>query len=273
MAEEINKEINHGYIPDTPKDKDFVFGASSIPFEILVPDCDWRYWRPVKEIQNVNNIEPYACVIFTILNAIEEIVYRKYGIKLNLCERFLAKVSGTKERRGNSPRNVADFLIKLGVPKEEVWPFANNITSSEEYYANIPDEVYELAKEFNKEFNFAYELVKKEDIPKAMQCSPLGVDVAAWFKDENGIYYRPEGMRSGHFTLMDFYNEDMKKREVYDSYVDENDTVVKELEWDMEHSVIMRFWVEKKKEKKGFCDWNWLTELICVFTFRRHFTL
>ena len=277
MSEDTNKEIFHGYIPDEPKDKDFIFGASSIPFELLVPDGDWRPWRPVKEIQNVNGVEPYACVTFTILNAIEEIVYRKYGIKLNLCERFLAEVSGTKKRLGNSPRNVADFLIKLGVPHESIWPFSSDIKTHEEYYAPVPDEVFKIAEEFSEKWDFGYEFVtKKEDIPKAIQSSPLGIAVVAWFK-RNGKYYSPEGMRDGHFTLMDYYNEQAKEKEAFDSYKDVDGSVEKPLEWDMEHSVIMRFWVEKKAEKKGFwegfCDWNWGTAMICTFVNLRYYSL
>ena len=35
MTQETNKEIYHGFLSDVPKEKDIVFGARGLPYEIL----------------------------------------------------------------------------------------------------------------------------------------------------------------------------------------------------------------------------------------------
>src|SRR3990167_4962175 len=96
---------NYGLIIEKPQKEDYIFGASPLPYEELQPDGDWTSFLPYKEIQNLNGIEPYACVSFTILNCVEILIKRKYGKDTNWADRFLAANSGTKEG-GNSPNVV-----------------------------------------------------------------------------------------------------------------------------------------------------------------------
>ncbi len=62
---------NYGYIPDIDKEEDYVFGGGQVSGEIINPSGNWKPYLPVKELQNLNNIEVFACVSFTILNCIE----------------------------------------------------------------------------------------------------------------------------------------------------------------------------------------------------------
>ena len=39
------------------KEGDYIFGASSIPYENLVPDGNWEPYLPVKEFQNLKGFE------------------------------------------------------------------------------------------------------------------------------------------------------------------------------------------------------------------------
>src|SRR3990167_2056817 len=96
----------YGLLFEKPKKEDYVFGAFSlVPFEILEPDGDWSASLPDKEFQNLHNVEPYACVVFTILNCVEILIYRKYGLRRNYSDRFLATVVGTRGK-GATPQEV-----------------------------------------------------------------------------------------------------------------------------------------------------------------------
>ena len=89
------KQRQYGFISE-PKGTDFIFGAGKIPEVVLQPNGDWTDFLTTKEFQAPYNFETYACVTFTILNCIEILIKRQYGIEKNYSDRFLAIVSGTK---------------------------------------------------------------------------------------------------------------------------------------------------------------------------------
>lgn len=243
----------YGFKLDVPKPEDYVLGGfMALPKEVLQPDKNWQDFLPVKEYQNLNNIEPYACVTFTILNAIEILIKRKYGLDRNYSDRFLAAMSGTREG-GNSPNSVAQYLHSEGVVLQEVWPFDQNIDSFEKFYSPVPPELIELAKEFLNEFDFKYEKVPSnpESISEALTYSPLLISVSAWF-ERDGKYYKPEGFIDNHATTL-IYERENDFRRVFDSYADnEDDPALKDLEWQALPMQAMRFFISKK-EKKTSC--------------------
>lgn len=221
--------------PQTPED--YQFGVS-LPFEVLQDGGDWIDYLPHKELQNLNNIEPYACVSFTILNCIEILIKRKYGLEQNWSDRFLAAVSGTKEG-GNSPKTVCQFLRKIGVVPQDVWPFDESVNTFEKFYEPLPPKLYELARDFLNEWTFRYELVEKDAISHALKCSPLGISVTAWHQ-KDGMYYKPEGLTDNHFTTLIAIKENEYKK-VFDSY----DSFIKYYDWNADHAVIQRYWIAR----------------------------
>ena len=240
---------NYGLKIDKIKPTDYIFG-SALPFEEINTSGDWIEFLPYKERQDLNGIEPYACVSFTILNCLEILVKKQYGEDRNWSDRFLASISGTRVG-GNSPQVVCDFLRKLGVVPQDIFPFDEKITSFEEFYSPIPQELYNIAKEFLAEFDFKYEFVPddKEQIKKALKCSPLLLSVVAWFSKDDK-YVRPEGMADNHATTLIAVKEGEYKR-VFDSYADgEGDPFLKDYEWNAPHSIIMRFFIKKKEPLK-----------------------
>ena len=113
---------HYGYIPDAPKDKDFIFGAQNLPDEILRPLGDWYNYLPEFEHQR-QNIETQACVSFGTNSALEMIHKARYKKEPNYSDRYLAKMSNTTPY-GNSPRTVADTIRKIaGEIDEKEWPF------------------------------------------------------------------------------------------------------------------------------------------------------
>jgi len=248
----MNTQKNYGLKLDIQKPEDYVFGASPLPFEILQINGDWTNFLPKTEAQNLNGIEPYACVAFTILNCIEILIRDQYREETNWSDRFLAAVSGTKEG-GNSPNVVCEFLRKVGVVREDLWAFGIDINSFEKFYEPVPPKLYELAREFSEKWDFKHELVpsKNKEIEKALMCSPLGISVSAGY-ERNGKYYKPNGMQDNHFTTLIKMKENEYKR-VFDSY----DSFIKDYEWDTSHAVIKRFYIKKKDtsiKKVGFLE-------------------
>lgn len=238
---------NYGLTFEEIKKEDYVLGGfSRMPKEALQEDGDWTNHLPEKEFQNLNAIEPYACVAFTVLNCSEILIKRKYGEDTNYSDRFLAAISGTKEG-GNSPQRVCEFLRKVGVVPQEVWPFNKSIDTFGKFYEDIPPKLYELAKEFNERWVFKHEYVptNHKAISEAITLSPLLVSAAAWFK-RNGKYYRPEGLSDSHATTM-FYNREGEFRRVFDTY---DSPHIKDLEWESIPMVVKRFHIEKRTTKR-----------------------
>jgi len=252
----------YGYIYAPITEPDYLGGFNSpLPKEILAENGDWTPWLVQKEFQNLNNIEPYACVSFTILNQIEIYIKRKYGEERNYSDRFLSAISGTKEG-GNSPQVVYEFLRKIGVVEQDKWPFDNTIDTFDKFYSKIPPKLYELAREFNEEWNFKHEYVPVnwETIEEYIKYSPLLISVYAWISDAEGYYFRPQGQNDIHATTavkivpLDYLL-------VFDSYENPH---LKKIRWDSLPQTIKRIWLEKKpKKQKSF--WGRILEALIKF--------
>ena len=246
----------YGLIIDEQKPEDFVFGAS-LPMEIINESGDWHEWLPNKEIQNLNGVEPYACVIYTILNCAETLIKKQYGEERNYSDRFLATVVGTRGK-GCSPKDACQFLRKVGVVPQDVWPFDESVTSEEVFFTPPSPKLYELAQDFNKEWDFGYEIVPSNpaSITAALKCSPLLMSVPAW-TEQDGKFFRPDGQRDNHATSL-FYELQEAFRRVFDSY---DAPHIKDVEWGCMPSVVFRFRI-KKRHKEPESWWKILLDII-----------
>lgn len=224
---DIDKELSE------QSKEDYLFGGF-LPMKVINESGDWTDYLPQKEYQNLDGVEPFACVSFTILTAIEILIKKKYSEERNYSDRFLASISSTG-RGGNAPKIVCNALKDNGVCLESAFPF--NVNSFEEYYSEIPQDLIDLAKEFNKEWIFKYDRVSVSQIPQALKCSPLLISVPAWF-ERDGKYYRPEEVRDNHATTL------FKENFVFDSYEPE----IKELEGGDKPMVAYRFYIEKRSK-------------------------
>jgi len=244
---DIKDEVLKGFEPDEIKPEDYIFGGGRLPMEEIQPDGYWTNSLPVVEIQELHGVEPYGCVSFTILTSVEILIKEKYDLERNYSDRFLAAISGTRERKGNSPGNVADVLKHKGVVLQDVWPFNKDINTYEKFYGEIPQNIIDLAKEFNEEWDFGYERVPSnpEAISAALKCSPLLISVYAWTKNDKGLYYRPEGYSDIHATTM-IAEREGEYRRVFDTY----EPHIKDYDWNSMPIQVMRFWIEKKGKKK-----------------------
>lgn len=233
--------MKYGLILEEPiVDKDYVFGAANeIGGDELVPSGDWSGWLPDIEVQNLNGVEPYACVSFATLNCVEILERQEYGATTSYSDRFLANVSGTAALKGNSPQKVAETLRKGGCVQEKDLPFDSTVTTFEKFYAPIAKYLYSTALVFIAEYDFGHEYVPTDakSLMNALKYSPLVFTTYAWVQDENGLYYRPQGLQDNHATVC----FDFKENEywlIFDSYMDRDNTTaslgttIKKIRWD-----------------------------------------
>ena len=178
----------------------------------------------------------------------KEVMENPELFNFDFSDRFLAAISGTKDQQGNSPRAVGDALRSHGVPLEEVWPFSHDISTFENYYAEIPDEVKQIAKEFTDEWVFSYENVptNPDAISAALKCSPLLMSVYAWLEGPDGRYIRPPGYSDIHATTL-VYERVGEFRRVFDTYADGlGDPAIKDVHWEAMPEVVKRFYIKKR---------------------------
>lgn len=252
--------MKYGFIKDEIKEQDHIFGSGAVPFEVIRPDGDWTDDLPIKEIQNLNQIEPYACVIFTLLNCVETLIYAKYNLVRNYSDRFLATVVDTKGG-GCSPQRACEFLRKIGVVPQDIWPFDATVDTEDKFFQKLAPKLYEIALDFKKEWEFLHDYVKPitdENISNALKSSPLMISVPAWSQNDQGKYYRPEGATDNHATTL-FCQRPGEFRRVFDSY---DNPYIKDIEWSCTPEMVKRFSLKRKNVYDYKPSGNWLSQIL-----------
>ena len=232
--------------------KDYVEGGSlQLGGATLNPSGDWRTYVPKPEEQNLFNVETYNCTNFGNTNCVETLHKFQYGTEINLSDRFLGKVSGITIG-GGSPHRSAEFLRKLGSPEESQWTFTPDISSFEAYHSNFDPKLFDLAKEyFHNPYSSRHSYVPNSNasIKQNLKLSPLGVSVCAWFKDEEGFYYKPEGVEDNHWCELVYVEDGGYEKEnhevIFDSYP-EDGVFFKKYRYNTPHHTIKRYQLGKK---------------------------
>src|SRR3990167_1139591 len=225
---------NFGLILIPPSETDYVFGDGRLGDSAINPSGQWDGYLPDYEPQSrPGAFDSFACVTFTTLTCVEIMERRLFGATSNWSDRFLAKMSATDEQRGNTPKTVAETLKAAGCVEEKELPFDITIDSSEKFYATITDNLRTLALAFKAEYSFGYSHVpaNAKAIMGALKYSPVLFTVSAWYKDENGLYYRPQGETDGHAVCCYGYEEG-KYWKILDSYADNEGVFLKKVRWD-----------------------------------------
>lgn len=207
----------HGLILEPLIDEDFCFGGySKLKGEIINPSGDWTGFLPAEEFQ-APVFETNACTIFGTTNAIETLALFTFGENLNLSDRFGAKGAGVDPLRGLTPKKAADFLRKNWSVTESMWPMAG-VQTVEEYYKEIPANLFDAALKLKGENVFGYEYVQPstKQLREALKMGPCGISVAL-LQDENGLWYKPQGWRDSHWTELVKINNN-GNLVIFDSY-------------------------------------------------------
>jgi len=242
---------NYGLQYEERKEEDYVLGGfTRAPKIVLESTGQWTDILPEFEHQFKRNIETMSCVSFGTLNALEMLHFKLWGEIINYCDRYLAIASETTET-GNSPQKVAETLRNVsGCIEERYLPFDKTIKSFEEYHSPkpLPNSLLDKGKRWLKTRIFKHEWVNGDnsrDLMEALTYSPVGVSVTAW-SIRDGLYYRPEGSRNNHWTLLVGYEEG-KHWLVFDSYLAADGGILKRLEWNTVFDMAKRYFLKKEE--------------------------
>ena len=153
-----------GFVYESLATTDAVFGSawdlSKKGFKgvVLNEKADWQpyLFDLIYSHQAPLNFETSSCVSHGTCNAVELLNNLVHGKLFDLSDRFLAKISGTSPAGGNTPKVVADALRHKWSPKESDWP-TSVAKTQDEFYAEIPETVKQLALENRGTLNFGYE--------------------------------------------------------------------------------------------------------------------
>lgn len=209
---------NTGVIEKGPSLTDYVAETSSTQILELIrnPSGDWRKYEPPGEWQklmgvvttnngfNTGGVDFLDCVSFSANDAIEILGnqqiqsglwpdtnvqwlhdngYFNSNSTLNFSDRHTAKASGTTVN-GNSLPAVAQSIHTIGLVPETMWPMPvsdieadpNNYWSI--YYADLPQNVIDKAKEFLTYFSVQYEWVFYPGSPATLQTLQNCLEIA-----------------------------------------------------------------------------------------------
>ncbi len=213
------------------------FGSGQLQSDILQIEGQWDEFLPTDEYQNTGLFEPYACASYGTLNCIETILRRRFSQVEDFSDRYLAKMTGTDQKHGNDPHYVAEFLRLQGDCFEKDWPSAN-VRTFEDYYEQPP----QLPDKLLPQFSFGHDVVPSTpaDMKSALRFSPLGASVYGWALDEDGLYYRPEGVSDNHWVCIYGYL-DGQYWKAFDSYSNSH----KKLKWDYPHALVKRYHIDR----------------------------
>jgi hypothetical protein len=233
--------------------------------EVLQADGQWTAFLPEGERQFIlNKFDTQACVTFGWLNAIEIYNRRKYGRTENFSDRFIAKASNTKPS-GNDPHAVAETIRLLGMPLESDYPFTADLDTWEKFYAVIPRWLYTVATKWIAEFDFSHQYVAPSaaSLKEQLRYSPIPLAIFAYARDEQGMYYHPEGAQPNHEVVLVGYQEG-RWWLIYDSYdLDQTGNLLKTVRWDMPFVYAKSFTIDRQivQESAWQKFLNWFAQL------------
>lgn len=238
----------HGLIVDEIGPNDYIWGSQvAAPVDELQPDGQWDAFLPEYEGQERNGLETMNCTSFGTLNALEALLYRKFGKRVNFSDRYLGIMAGTS-RTGNSPHKVAEVIRKeAGCLEEPYLPFNDLVHTWEEYYSPNPmdPKLVRMGNAWGYAMNHDYVFypndnikIKQAALREALRVSPCAVAVYAWH-ERDGVMVRPENERDNHWVMCYGYEEG-KYWKVFDSY--ENRT--KKMAWDYDFTMGKRYHID-----------------------------
>ena len=170
----------HTCIRIEDREEDYFAGVSSpIEFKAINPSGDFTPFLPDFDRQKINAYESEACVPFSASQAaaievqinkqlesgqlpattVEWLTTNGYFCtdgKVHLSERFVAKVDGTDPAVGTPLQAPWDAMRKYGCLPWSDWPFDESITSDAQFYAPLPQNLLDKAKQFLNYFTIQY---------------------------------------------------------------------------------------------------------------------
>lgn len=240
---------SYGLILEAIQDaRDFVLGASKMPFIPYQEDGDWTDYLPRYEPQ-AENYETSGCTVWGAQNQIETFMKGVYGFEPNYSERFTYLLTPVTPR-GTNPKKVYDCIRRDGLIDHELMPVSDTLA---EFLDRDDLTGSLLAKGQNwlrtHELQYEWLWISKpenwrETLRKALVSCPIGVSVSAWERDENGLYVSDRGSVNNHWCLL-YKVDDDGVMHVFDTY----DHSRKKLHPDHHIRRAIRIWLNRKTTK------------------------
>ena|SRR3990167_8611168 len=246
--------INGGLLPSIPRPKDYIAGAvTGVPDDTILPGGDWRPYRSEPHEMQLRFGRDYlTCTNFAATDAIEALMFKVFGERVNYSDRALAIMSG-QQANGNSLSNVAEAIRTKGLVPENVLPWTSEQDTFEKFMTRTAAEKEACdaaAAAWLAENDFRWEWVYDDygwGMRWALERSPLfaaGLYASEASKDADGIYHTdlPNSPMTTHaFVLLNQTPDAIK--DIDDSYA----TQVKRLASDFRVPIGMRFHIAKKQ--------------------------
>ena len=236
------------------KETDRTYSGFSSP--IILLDGDWRQFLPLNEDQRVAGVESSACFIEAQQAIIATLMEVIYGIKdSNFSARFNALLSGGTEV-GGDPIKGALSIKKDGLVSQSSMDW-NDVSSWDYFHSwnGVDKEKCLLeGKNFVNQWDMSYRIVFEKDCPietkyvllkEALKRSPVAVSVYAWV-EKDGVYYKPEGVRDTHLTMVAVSVNDKGQVIVRDTYF----PYLKTLEKDTDFEFAMSWAIRKRNPQE-----------------------
>lgn len=225
-----NKLHKYGYVKPEITPKHFVLGSSrSLPRIVLQADMNWEKYLPKYEPQfSPNGWDTDGCTIWGTLNIIETLVKKVFGTDANYSERYFYNLIPVRPP-GTDPLTVGEVARVGGLVDDAVLPMTETF---QEFCTPTPmtQSFIDMALKWLAKYGFGYEIVfsgaKSEKqrvtlIKEALQFSPVGVSVTAWFQNADGIYV-DEGQPNTHWCECYGFDDESQAWKIFDSYDQSN---------------------------------------------------
>ncbi len=267
-------KIKSNFVYPTFKDTDFHFGSGELKGVPLREDGDWRDYVPQGEEQKRNGVESSACFVEAQLHAISTIQEEQYGIvDQDFSDRFTLIYSNGSPY-GGSPLDSAAAVRNKGVIPESMLPFSGDIVSWDEFNSfkgGNEKACITAGKLWLKRWSPYNDIVfrreetienKYRKLREALKYSPVPMSVAAWYRNADGLYYKPDGAEDNHMVVC-IYVDSEGCPYILDTY---GPIFIKKLTPYFDSEFAMRWVVLKKPEIKVDDFWILLKKLFSYFT-------
>jgi hypothetical protein len=220
---------NSGFITPKVDKEQYILGQGNVVLDVLQVNGDWTDSLPAVEKQSTPNFDSYNCTGFATTNQIEMYLFKRFGEKINVSDRWVGIISGTKPP-GNDPHTVYEAIRKYGLIPESMLPFSDDIKTAEDYFSfkgGDKEACYRAGREWLEKYDFKHEWVyhpdsgltseeKLHNIKVALKYSPVCVAVYAWQADGRGVYVDMFG--PNHWTTEYNFKEFQEIFDTYDPY-------------------------------------------------------
>ncbi|HLB41241.1 MAG TPA: hypothetical protein VJN02_00050, partial [Gammaproteobacteria bacterium] len=217
-----------------------IFGASGIDLPVINVGGDWSLYLPKQfESQLQKTFDDFGCTVAGTINALETLERFLYNIVIDYSKRFTYNAAELAPP-GADPHKIITVCRGSGLLEETY--LQEEADSLAEYMTPRPvpiDMRVKAQKYLSKKMPGHKWLWTTQPgqttrialITEALTKGVVCCSVVAWYKNDKGLFYSPQGLPNGHWTMI--YKIDETGIYVFDSYNDaQTNTNLKKLTLD-----------------------------------------